>query len=105
MIVDKYGRVAGSIDLAALTDMYEQATDDELKAHFRQVAAENGASLLGEPEPEPEPEPAPAPPDADLDDLRAQAEAVGVKVDKRWGADRLRSEIDAAQQTESEDEG
>jgi hypothetical protein len=56
MIVDKYGRVAGSIDLAQLADLYAQATDEDLKAHFRQVAAENGASL-DEPEPEPEPEP------------------------------------------------
>jgi hypothetical protein len=28
--------------------------------------------------------------------LRAEAEAVGVKVDKRWKADRLREEIEAA---------
>jgi hypothetical protein len=29
--------------------------------------------------------------------LRAEAEAAGVKVDKRWKADRLREEIEAAQ--------
>lgn len=29
----------------------------------------------------------------DVEALRAQAEAAGVKVDKRWGADRLRDEI------------
>ncbi|MAK86387.1 MAG: hypothetical protein CMK96_05500 [Pseudomonas sp.] len=28
-----------------------------------------------------------------LDDLRAEAEAKGVKVDKRWGEERLREEI------------
>lgn len=31
----------------------------------------------------------------ELDALRAQAEAAGVKVDKRWGADRLHEEIAA----------
>lgn len=45
MIVDKYGRVAGSIDLATLAQMYAQSDDDELKAHYRQVAAENGLDL------------------------------------------------------------
>lgn len=30
------------------------------------------------------------------DDLRAEAEELGVKVDKRWKADRLQQEIDAA---------
>jgi hypothetical protein len=42
MIVDKYGRVAGSIDLATLAQMYAQTDDDDLRAHYRQVAAENG---------------------------------------------------------------
>lgn len=37
--------------------------------------------------------------DVDLDALRAKAEAAGVKVDKRWGADRLYEEIDAASKT------
>jgi hypothetical protein len=49
VIVDKYGRVAGSIDLAALAEMYAQAIDDELKAHYREVAAENGLDLGGVP--------------------------------------------------------
>jgi len=35
-------------------------------------------------------------PNVDLDALRAKAEAAGVKVDKRWGADRLYEEIAAA---------
>jgi len=30
------------------------------------------------------------------DDLRAEAEELGIKVDKRWKADRLQQEIDAA---------
>jgi hypothetical protein len=45
VIVDKYGRVAGSIDLAALSEMYAQCDDDDLKDHYRQVAAENGFEL------------------------------------------------------------
>lgn len=32
----------------------------------------------------------------ELDELRAKAEKAGVKVDKRWGADKLRQEIAAA---------
>jgi len=32
----------------------------------------------------------------DLDDLRAQAESLGIKVDKRWGAKRLAEEITLA---------
>jgi hypothetical protein len=35
--------------------------------------------------------------DAELDALRSYAEKVGVKVDKRWKADRLREEIGAAE--------
>lgn len=32
------------------------------------------------------------------DALRIEAEKLGIKVDKRWGADRLRVEIERAQQ-------
>ena len=45
MLVNKYGRVAGSIDLATLAQMYAQTSDAELKVHYRQVAAENGLDL------------------------------------------------------------
>ncbi len=34
--------------------------------------------------------------ESDDDDLRAEAEELGIKVDKRWKADRLQQEIDAA---------
>jgi len=34
--------------------------------------------------------------ESDEEDLRAEAEELGVKVDKRWKADRLQQEIDAA---------
>jgi hypothetical protein len=37
--------------------------------------------------------PAPAADDG-LDQLRAAAEAAGIKIDRRWGAERLRQEID-----------
>jgi hypothetical protein len=32
----------------------------------------------------------------DVDDLRKQAEDLGIDVDKRWGVERLQSEIDKA---------
>jgi hypothetical protein len=35
--------------------------------------------------------------DEDLSALQAEAKTAGVKVDKRWGADRLKQEIAAAQ--------
>jgi hypothetical protein len=37
---------------------------------------------------------------ADYDGLRAHAEALGVKVDRRWGEDRLRQEIQSAETTD-----
>jgi len=45
-------------------------------------ARANGFASLGEGEP-----------GADLDALRAEAEKLGVKVDKRWKAERLAEEI------------
>ena len=44
-------------------------------------------------QPEPKPEPAAADP---LDDLRARAKDLGIEVDGRWGAARLRYEINQA---------
>lgn len=37
-------------------------------------------------------------PSDNIDELREEAEALGVKVDKRWKASRLRLEIDAAKE-------
>lgn len=34
--------------------------------------------------------------DADIDELRAQAEALGIKVDKRWKAEKLQAAIEEA---------
>lgn len=36
--------------------------------------------------------------DGDIEDLRAQAEELGIQVDKRWKASRLQQEIDKDQQ-------
>ncbi len=60
--------------------------DEGMVALMRGLAAEGQVDII-EPEPEP-PE--------DLDALRAEAEAAGLKIDKRWGADRLSLEIAAA---------
>ncbi len=93
MIVDKYGRVAGSIDLATLAQMYAQSDNDELKAHYREVAAEHGVDLgdakaAGLPEPDdvpttgaPEPEAPPkSGPGSGKDAWVDYAESLGVEV-------------------------
>jgi hypothetical protein len=107
MIVDKYGRVGGSIDLATVAQMYNQTDDDDLRAHYIEVAAEYGVDLgeqAAEPEavevePEPEPEPEPedqVPPRAGAGSGRdvwaAYAESQGVEVTD----DMTRDEIIAA---------
>jgi outer membrane murein-binding lipoprotein Lpp len=43
--------------------------------------------------------------DAELQRLRGEAEAAGVTVDNRWGADRLRSETDQAKAAKSQKKG
>lgn len=45
------------------------------------------------------------PPVDDLDALRKQAEEAGVPVDKRWGVDRLRQEIESASKPKSDGKG
>lgn len=55
-----------------------------------------------EPEPKPKVEPKPEPkpePDDGLEALRAEAEAAGVTVDRRWRETRLRDEIETARGT------
>lgn len=39
----------------------------------------------------------------ELDALRAEAEALGIKVDGRWGVDRLRAEVSAARPAEDDE--
>ena len=55
-----------------------------------------GSLLVDQAGSEPVPEPSEAVPAEvdDLDALRAEAEALGVKVDGRWGAERLHEEIE-----------
>jgi hypothetical protein len=45
MIVDESGRVFGSVDVAQLTALYAQTDDEDLREHYRQIAAENGVAL------------------------------------------------------------
>jgi outer membrane murein-binding lipoprotein Lpp len=114
MEVSEDGTVTGSIDVSKLDEIkpktdeakaqldalkaevtagQEQvAGDAEAKAEQEQVAREDDSEVTTTEAVELE---AVGNPD-ELEQLRAEAEAIGVKVDKRWGADRLRSEIDAA---------
>jgi len=116
MHVSEDGSVVGSIDRSRLGEI--DATSDEAKAQViaLQSEAEAGAAeqerLASERQPEEVEqettttvvgedvveavEGSTGDSDDDLDQLRAEAEAAGVKVDKRWGADRLRTEIEKA---------
>lgn len=108
MIVDKYGRVGGSIDLAVLADMYADCDDDDLRDHYRQVAADHGLDLEASDEPANDAEPTEpeaeagdqAPPRAGAGSGRdvwaAYAESRGVEVSD----DMTRDEIIAAVEEE-----
>jgi hypothetical protein len=103
MIVDKYGRVAGSIDLATLAQMYAQVDDPDLKAHYRDVAAEHGHDL-GDATETPVVE-------ADRDDRDDGVHSVGggwhevvvdgQVIDKIRGADAAQDAYEAAQEASS----
>lgn len=115
MHVNDDGTVAGSIDRAALEDV-EPKTDearaqlDALKAEakagedanaalaaFRNPEeAESAEATTEVPEETVEAVEAEDPGEENLDQLRADAEAAGVQVDGRWGAQRLRDETAAA---------
>jgi hypothetical protein len=95
--------------------------DRDAVAHMQHLAATGQVQILDddpEPKPEPKPDPDPEPkqaemvdkiadpaeakdaqivPEDDLDALRRIAQNLGVKVDRRWGVDRLRQEIAATQ--------
>jgi hypothetical protein len=89
--------------------------DRDAVAHMQHLAATGQVQILDDdPEPDPEPEPerpemvdkiadppevkdAQIVPEDDLDALRRIAQNLGVKVDRRWGVDRLRQEIAATQ--------
>ena len=105
MFISEDGTVTGSINVEKLKAV--KAKSPEAKAQLK--------SLRGELEPleAPEVETIDETPDRvdqddapdtleqddsdtdDLDTLRAEAEAAGVKVDRRWGADRLHEEIES----------
>ncbi|HEY9417056.1 MAG TPA: hypothetical protein VIQ30_20045 [Pseudonocardia sp.] len=97
MIEQEDGRVAGSIDRARVAELHAATDDEEMKAYYREILGdtEEGRAIDEPAEDESETEDAPPPVDVDLDELRGQAEALGVKVDGRWGAERLREEIAA----------
>jgi hypothetical protein len=82
---------AGHPMLAAHPELFEEIT-----VHYdveRATAAPGEKRSLSTPTLEPKVEPKPV---DDLDALRQQAEDAGVTVDKRWGVNKLRQEIEAA---------
>jgi nucleotide-binding universal stress UspA family protein len=101
MIVGEDGRVAGSINRVQVYELLVGTDDEELQAYYRGLLGESeeGAEYdnpSDEAEAEDKAAEAPAS-DEDLDALRAQLEELGVKVDGRWGEQRLRDEIAAAE--------
>ncbi len=70
---------------------------DPIDVHYDWPGVERATAEPGEKRTVLPPKPEPVKPAEDeVDVLRAEAEKVGVKVDNRWKADRLRQEIDAA---------
>jgi hypothetical protein len=68
-------------------------------------SAEHEAQVTRKPEPEPAPEAAPASSFSDQDPrdaLRAEATELGIAVDRRWSAERLRREIENARAEDAE---
>ncbi len=104
MIVDKYGRVAGSIDLAALSEMYAACDDDDLKAHYREVAAESGVDLgtapaakaeaKAEVEPEASGPPPRSGPGSGRDAWADYAESLGLDVSDDMNRDEIMTLVD-----------
>jgi len=62
------------------------------RSQFAQALAKDGHIVLSDVGEEEDDE-------ADIDELRAQAEELGIDVDKRWKEARLQQEIDAAKST------
>ena len=94
MYISEDGTVTGSINVEKLKAV--KAKTAEAKAELK--ALRGDLEPLEVPEVETidqdEPDTEQDEPDAeDVDALRADAEAKGLKVDKRWGAQRLREEI------------
>jgi hypothetical protein len=99
MIVGEDGRVSGSVNRAQVAELLKNTDDPELQAHYREVLGESDEGKeydesAGDTKAEADEA---SEGDEDLDALRAEYEtATGQKADGRWGAERLRSEIDAA---------
>jgi hypothetical protein len=116
MFETEEGYLTGSIDVSKLDTVKPKS--DEAKAQLEALKRENQAGrdalarqaeavAVANPDQD---EPAPdnrdvqgksvaaddSSDDGDLDGLRSEAEAAGVKVDRRWGEDRLRDELAAA---------
>jgi hypothetical protein len=80
-----------------ILDLYPELFE-EITVHYdvERATAEPGEKRSVQlPEPKPT-DLTPDPPVDDVEALRAEAEKAGVRVDKRWGADKLRAEIAAA---------
>ncbi|HZO69402.1 MAG TPA: hypothetical protein VFB74_30790 [Kribbellaceae bacterium] len=97
------GRVSGSIDRARVAELYAATDDDELKAHYREVLGDSDeGKALDEPAEGEAGDDEAAENDADLDALREEYEAAsGLKADGRWGEQRLRDEIAAAEKADA----
>jgi hypothetical protein len=76
--------------LVALKSMGRLRPGDEFEVNRTQARA---LKALGKAQDAP----TPAPAEVEREALRAQAEAAGVEVDGRWGADRLKDEIAGAE--------
>ena len=80
-------------------DKFESVEANAHRATDRRAGKDTGDGIIEQATKAPGEKRAVSPPkadDEDLDALRAKAEDAGVKVDKRWGADRLYEEIAAA---------
>lgn len=82
MHVNDDGTAIGSIDRAALEALEGEAAETvEVAEEVEAEAVEEDVEASDDEE------------QADLDELRAEAESLGIKVDGRWGEQRLRDEI------------
>jgi hypothetical protein len=78
---------------------FEKVESTVLRATDRRAGKDTGDGIIEQATKAPGEKRNVAPPaaaDAELEALQAAAKAAGVKVDKRWGVDRLRDEIAAA---------
>lgn len=104
MFESEDGTLTGSINVSQLKAVKPKT--DEAKAQLEALKRDLGLDDAHEAEPEAADEAREDKPEAeDLDALRAEAEAAGVKVDGRWGGERLQEEIAAAAASASKGKG